>query len=313
MIETLTVYLGSSGRCRDIFKNSAKRFGQIIGENDLDLVYGGMDTGLMGIVANEALAHDAHVTGIIPTKLKDSERMHQTLSERVLVADLWERKQAMFKAADAIIALPGGFGTIDEVLEALYWVQTAAHQKPVLFVNTDGYWDSFLAYLNSVTDTPHDHIIVSDSVEHVIADLKSWSPPSTLPHIDAPTYPHFEDDILMDTKTPLIFKEATISESYKLATALGLKQLDKHQRPIGLLNDKGQFDDLLAWIDKAQAETFVTDHCTDLFVAEKTADSLDIALTTQKKVIIDLHAEKWGASEDQPSPTSEISTGPSCE
>src|SRR5690606_31937137 len=106
---TLTVYLGSSGHARSVFKEAAAELGRLIAAHGKKLVYGGMDAGLMGILATAALDNGGHVTGIIPQKLKDSERILTNLSETVLVQDLWERKSLMFKRADAILALPGGF------------------------------------------------------------------------------------------------------------------------------------------------------------------------------------------------------------
>ena len=143
-IETLTVYLGSSGHARPIFKNAAIELGRLIGESSKRLVYGGMDAGLMGLLAIAALEAGAHVTGIIPRKLKDSERILKNLSDTVMVEDLWDRKKRMFKQADAIISLPGGYGTLDESLEMLYWAALNLHNKPLVLVNIEGYWD-FLA------------------------------------------------------------------------------------------------------------------------------------------------------------------------
>lgn len=290
---TLTVYLGSSGRCRDVFKDTAKQLGHLIGEKGRELVYGGMDAGLMGIVANTALESGARVTGIIPKKLKDSERIHPNLSQTILVPDLWERKLKMFQRADAIITLPGGFGTIDELLEALYWASLGAHQKPVILVNTEGYWDDFIIYLGGLPDLPRGHLIVVPKVEDVFSALDEWTTPA------APlsyAFPHFEDDILQDTDTPLIFDTLNVGEGYKLATALGLKQLSKHERPIGIVND-GSFDALLNWIESAQKEHFITDHCTELYSVAATQDELSVELLSQKKIDIDLAHDKWGPSE----------------
>lgn len=290
---TLTVYLGSSGRCRDVFKDSAKKLGTLIGEKEHALVYGGMDAGLMGIVANGALASGARVTGIIPKRLKDSERIHPDLSQTILVPDLWERKLKMFQRADAIVTLPGGFGTIDELLEALYWAQLGSHAKPVILVNTENYWDDFIKYLNDLEDMPHDHFIVVPRVDDIFPALAEWNASIT---INSNSFPHFENDILQNTDEPLIFDRLLVGEGYKLATALGLKQLGKHNRAIGIVNDGG-FDDLLRWVTLAQKETFITDHCMDLYSVAKSRDELDDLLATQKKVDIDLAREKWGPSE----------------
>lgn len=294
-IQKVTVYLGSSGRCRPIFKETATKTGKIIGETGRTLVYGGMDAGLMGIVANTALDAGASVTGVIPKSLKDSERIHPNLSQTILVPDLWERKLKMFNRADAIITLAGGFGTIDEFLEALHWAHLGSHVKPVVLVNTDGYWDLFIQYLNTLPDLSKDHLIIAQSPEEAFTQLEHWTPPSVSG--DPKNLPNYEALILENTDEPLIFDTPSIGQSYILATALGLKQLGKHDRHIGILNKDDQFTSLLEWIKTAQKEKFITDHCTELFSVDRDLDSLNAKLDAQKKIQIDLHHDKWGPSE----------------
>lgn len=295
-IQRLTVYLGSSGRCRPVFKEEAANLGFLIGHSNKTLVYGGMDSGLMGIVANNALDAGGRVTGIIPKKLKDSERIHPRLSETILVPDLWERKRKMFKRADAIIVLAGGFGTIDEALEALYWTILKSHAKPIVFVNTENYWDDFLAFLKTLPDLSPDmyHVVKNG---HEAVDFLAACQTRTASG-DPENLPHFEDDILPRASSePLIIDKATVKDSYILATALGLKQLDKHSRPIGLLNTEGQFDALLRWIDLAEKERFITDRCKMLFQVDSDLTSLKKKLKDQTHIRLDLETEKWGPSE----------------
>ncbi len=294
-IQKLTVYLGSSGRCRPIFKTSAKKLGDLIGLHGKALIYGGMDAGLMGIIANHSLSAGAHVTGIIPKSLKDSERIHPNLCETILVPDLWERKLKMFKRADAIISLAGGFGTIDEVLEALYWADLGLHNKPVVIVNTDNYWDDFILFLKSLPDLASDYLIIADNVDDIFKKLDEWQAPNI--SIKSEQFPHFEEEILENTDEPLIIKQASVNDAYFLATALGLKQLGKHKRHIGLLNDKGQFDALLSWIASAQKEKFITDKCTKLYSVSDNLPDLLAKLDKQEEFDIDLHNDKWGPSE----------------
>ena len=293
-INNITVYLGSSGRCRHIYKESAKKLGSLISEHNKSLIYGGMDAGLMGIIANEAINAGAHVTGIIPKKLKDSERIHPNLHETILVPDLWERKLKMFKMADAIICLAGGFGTIDEMLEALYWAHIGSHIKPIILVNTNNYWDDFIEYLKSLPDLPQDQLIIADNVEDVFDKLKHWKTHKISKEIG--DLPHFEDEILNNNDQPIIINEASVKNSYMLATTLGLKQLDKHQRHIGLLNNKGQFNNFLKWIERAKYEHFITDRCTQLFSVAENQDELLAKLDKQQEIHIDLDIEKWGPS-----------------
>ncbi len=295
-IQNLTVYLGSSGHCRPIFKESAKKLGNLIGKHGKSLVYGGMDAGLMGIVANEALCSGAHVTGIIPKKLQDSKRIHPNLSQTILVPDLWERKFKMFKRADAIIGLAGGFGTIDEVMEALYWAKLGLHAKPAILVNTDNYWDDFIRFIKSCPDLPENYLIIANSPEDVFEKLDEYQSIEITEEYND-NFPHFEDRILNCSNEAIIIDEISIEKGYFLATALGLKQLDKHQKHMGLLNTDGQFDDLLKWITRAEQEHFITKKCTKLFSVADNLNELHEKMDNQKNIHIDLDNDKWGPSQ----------------
>lgn len=293
--KTLTVYLGSSGHARDIFQNSATKMGTLIGEAGMKLVYGGMDAGLMGRVAKAALEAGAHVTGIIPRKLKDSERILQNLSETVMVEDLWDRKKRMFKQADAIITLPGGYGTVDEALEVLYWGNLGLHNKPLVLVNIENYWDDLIAYLENLSDFDPRFLVIVDCIEDVIPAVENFKPP---PEVEAPDhYPHFEDEIARDTKEPILIDIASVENSYYAICALGLKQLHKHKRAIGFLNQDGEFDNFLKWINTAAKERFITKNCLKLFTVGTDEHELREELRNQDYIEIDLHEAKWGKAE----------------
>jgi len=161
-IQHITVYLGSSGTARPVFREAAMQLGALIADSGKHLVYGGMDAGLMGLVAADALAHGGEVTGIIPTKIKDSERILKNLTETILVDELSERKALMFQKADAVLALPGGFGTLDESLEVLYWGNLGLHNKPLVLINIEGYWDGLITYLRALPDYDETFLIVVD-------------------------------------------------------------------------------------------------------------------------------------------------------
>ncbi|MAE50810.1 MAG: TIGR00730 family Rossman fold protein [Micavibrio sp.] len=295
-IHTYTVYLGSSGYARDVFKQSAIEMGAALGQRGKALVYGGMDAGLMGLVAKAALDNGAQVTGIIPEKIRDSERILRGLSETIMVHDLWDRKKRMFQMADIVVSLPGGYGTLDESLELLYWGYLHLHNKPLVLVNIEGYWDGLIAYLKSLPDYDERFLIVVDSTDDVFEATCDIQIPQVQPGLQA-RYPHFEDEITRRTHAPIIIDRASIENSYYLVCALGLKQLGKHVRPIGLLNDKYQFDDLIAWFENARDERFITDKCLGLFDAAHDMDTLLNLLRAQKDITIDLHTEKWGKSE----------------
>ncbi|MFP4313269.1 MAG: TIGR00730 family Rossman fold protein [Alphaproteobacteria bacterium] len=294
--KTFTVYLGSSGFARPAFKEAAITMGSLIGDQKHNLVYGGMDAGLMGLVAKAALETGAHVTGIIPEKIRDSERILRGLSETVMVHDLWDRKKRMFQMADVVVSLPGGYGTLDETLEMLYWGYLDLHNKPLVLVNIEGYWNSLVKYLKSQPDYDERFLKIVASPHDVFSAVQNLDMPPPKPGLQE-RYPHFEDEITRRTDTPIILDRATIENSYYFVCALGLKQLGKHMRPMGILNDQGQFDGLIDWFKTAQKEKFITDKCLQLFDTARDKATLYNMLDNQSGVAIDLHAEKWGASE----------------
>lgn len=298
-IETLTVYLGSSGKARSVFKDAAMQLGALIADSGKHLVYGGMDAGLMGLVAADALAHGGRVTGIIPTKIKDSERILKGLTDTVFVDELSERKALMFKRADAVLALPGGYGTLDESLEVLYWGVLGLHNKPLVLINIENYWDGFISYVRTLPDFKAQFLIVVNSVEDAFPALENWNPPAA-PDKEILVFPHFEEEILRETHQPILVDEATVENSYYLICAIGLKQLGKHNRAIGILNANEAFNGLLEWFKLAQRETFITPKCLKLFDTDRDEAALKKRLETQEDVHIDLHAEKWGERRKKP-------------
>jgi uncharacterized protein (TIGR00730 family) len=146
------VFCGSSPGSRPEYGAEAETFGRLLGEAGLGLVYGGAQAGLMGIVADAALAHGSKVIGVIPRALAGIEVAHQRLSRLVLVETMHERKALMAQEADAFVALPGGFGTLDEFFEILTWAQLGIHTKPCVLVNTTGYYDQLLSFLGVAID-----------------------------------------------------------------------------------------------------------------------------------------------------------------
>jgi len=150
---SLCVYCGSRLGNQPAYEAAARRVGTLIGERGWQLVYGGGNAGLMGVVANAALAAGAPVIGVIPHSLMDRELGHAGLSELHVVDTMHERKQMMAERADAFLALPGGIGTFEELFEVWTWRQLGYHDKPVGLLNTGGYYDRLLSFLDlSVTD-----------------------------------------------------------------------------------------------------------------------------------------------------------------
>ncbi len=143
------VYCGSSFGNNPAFRAEARALGEAIAKAGLGLVYGGASVGLMGAVADAALAAGGEVIGVLPEVLNGKEIAHTGLTALELVPTMHERKARMHALADGFIALPGGYGTLDELLEAVTWAQLRLHEKPCVLVNTAGYWNGLLAFLDS--------------------------------------------------------------------------------------------------------------------------------------------------------------------
>jgi uncharacterized protein (TIGR00730 family) len=143
-VRTVCVYCGSSPGAEPIFARAAEDLGHGIAHAGVGLVYGGGDVGLMGIVARAVLRHGGYVTGIIPEFLRRRENMLEDVQETIVVPDMHTRKQAMFERADAFVALPGGIGTLEELVEQMTWAQLGRHAKPILLLNTAGFWKPLL-------------------------------------------------------------------------------------------------------------------------------------------------------------------------
>jgi uncharacterized protein (TIGR00730 family) len=147
LIGSVCVYCGSSSGRRPAFEEAARTFGKILAENGVRLVYGGGGLGIMGALAASVLAHGGQVTGIIPSFLVEREHTLEMVQEHIVTRNMHERKQLMFDHADGFVALPGGIGTLEELVEQLTWVQLGRHAKPVVIANLGGYWDPLLAMM----------------------------------------------------------------------------------------------------------------------------------------------------------------------
>ncbi len=143
-INRLCVYCGSSRGTDDRYREAAVRLGTLIAEAGIELVYGGGRVGLMGLIADAALARNGRVTGVIPGHLHDREVAHPN-ARLVIVASMHERKQRLFDLADGFVTLPGGLGTLDETIEIVTWKQLGLHDKPIVVVDVEGYWAPFAA------------------------------------------------------------------------------------------------------------------------------------------------------------------------
>jgi uncharacterized protein (TIGR00730 family) len=148
---SICIYCGSRTGADPAFADAAREVGTLIGERGWHLVYGGGRAGLMGIVADAALAAGATVTGVIPASLMDRELGHPRLTELHVVETMHQRKTMMAERADAFLALPGGIGTFEELFEAWTWRQLGYHDKPLGLLNVAGYYDRLLSFIEDVT------------------------------------------------------------------------------------------------------------------------------------------------------------------
>ncbi len=178
-IKTVCVYCGSGPGNNPHFMEAAKAFGKALAENGIRLVYGGGSLGLMGAVATSVLDHGGTVTGIIPDFLKVRENALTRVQEMIVTPDMHERKRLMFEHSDAFVALPGGVGTLEELVEQLTWKQLGRHEKPVLLANVDNFWEPLFALLAHMRSTQFIRsglsvdILKAERVEDILPQLRA--------------------------------------------------------------------------------------------------------------------------------------------
>jgi uncharacterized protein (TIGR00730 family) len=178
-IRAVCVYCGSSAGVDPAFAEAARALGRILAENRIGLIFGGGSIGLMGTLARAALAHGGAVTGVIPKFLVRHERTLADAQEIIVADDMHERKRIMFERADAFVALPGGIGTLEELVEQLTWAQLGRHRKPILLANIAGFWDPLLELLEHMSALgfipAFDRLnyLIVDNVEDILPALRN--------------------------------------------------------------------------------------------------------------------------------------------
>ena len=177
-IRKICVYCGSGPGTDPAFAASARTFGKILAQNGIGLVYGGGAVGMMGELAHAVVENGGQVTGVIPEFLMAREHALRTTQGLIVTRDMHERKRKMFELADAFVALPGGVGTLEELVEQLTWVQLGRHRKPVLAANIKGFWEQLCALLDHMRtlefirgDLSFD-LLVADKVEDILPMLQ---------------------------------------------------------------------------------------------------------------------------------------------
>ncbi|MBL8643497.1 MAG: TIGR00730 family Rossman fold protein [Rhodospirillaceae bacterium] len=149
-MKALCVFCGSQFGDNPAFRMAAEALGRALAAHKAALVYGGGKVGLMGACADGVLAGGGQVVGVIPTFLRDKELAHSKAQEMIVVPDMHTRKRIMFERADAFCILPGGIGTLDEFFEIITWRQLHVHNKPIIILNVDGYWDHMKGLLDTI-------------------------------------------------------------------------------------------------------------------------------------------------------------------
>lgn len=178
-----TVFCGSSSGTKDVFLEQAFSLGKCLAQDNIGLVYGGAKVGLMGAVADGVLKYNGEVIGVLPTFLGDVELGHSGLTELIIVETMHERKAKMDELSDGVIAMPGGYGTLEEFFEMLTWAQLGLHKKPVALLNIDGFFNPLLQMIDNMVSNGflkqvnRDMIVVADNVTDLLVKMRSYEAP----------------------------------------------------------------------------------------------------------------------------------------
>jgi uncharacterized protein (TIGR00730 family) len=189
-MKRITVFCGSSFGTEEIYKEQATLLGKTLAKQNIELVYGGANVGLMGAVADGVLNAGGKAIGVLPNFLRSKEIAHLGLTELILVESMHERKTKMSDLCDGVIALPGGFGTLEELFEMLTWAQLGLHKKPIAILNINGFYDSLIELTKVMVekgllkDTNQQMLLVSDNIDDLLDQMKNYVAPTTGKWID---------------------------------------------------------------------------------------------------------------------------------
>lgn len=182
-MKRITVFCGSGSGTDAFFYDEAFRLGQALANRNIGLVYGGARVGLMGAVADGALANGGEAIGVLPHFLQQKELAHETLSELVLVESMHERKTKMNELCDGVIALPGGFGTLEELFEMLTWAQLGLHKKPIGLLNARNYFNGLLTFIDTMAEqgflksADRQLLTVDTTIDGLLAGMEAYEAP----------------------------------------------------------------------------------------------------------------------------------------
>src|SRR5438132_9569041 len=182
-MKSICVFAGSNGGAKVEYAAAARELGRVLAQRRLGLVYGGARVGLMGVLADEALSEGAHVIGVMPEALVAKEVAHRGLSELRVVKSMHERKAMMAALSDGFVALPGGWGTLEEFFEVLTWGQLGLHRKPCGLLNVRGFFDGLLSFIDHSIDERfvrcenRSMVLVASSPDALLEQLEQYVPP----------------------------------------------------------------------------------------------------------------------------------------
>ncbi|MBW3522666.1 TIGR00730 family Rossman fold protein [Chryseobacterium sp. NKUCC03_KSP] len=183
-MKSITVFCGSSFGSDEIYKEQATLLGQTLAKQNIQLIYGGANVGLMGAVADGVLLEGGKAIGVLPHFLQSKEIAHQNLTELILVETMHERKTKMNDLCDGVIVLPGGYGTLEEFFEMITWAQLGLHKKPIAILNIDGFYDDLIKLVQTMVDKGflkqinQEMLLVSDSIDELLEKMRNYQAPT---------------------------------------------------------------------------------------------------------------------------------------
>lgn len=177
-MKRIAIFCGSNVGDNPIYIQAAKAMGKALVDQQIELVYGAGNVGLMGIIADEVLKHGGQVIGVIPQKLVEMEVAHHGITRLEIVDTMHERKALMAELSDAFIAMPGGIGTLEEIIEVFTWTQLGYHQKPCALLNTNGYYDALINFLDNMVTSQflkpyhRESLLIGTTPSQLLAELQ---------------------------------------------------------------------------------------------------------------------------------------------
>lgn len=183
-MKSISVFCGSSFGTDDIYKEQAALLGRTLALQNIQLIYGGADVGLMGTIADSVLYEGGKVIGVLPYFLQSKEIAHKNLTELILVESMHERKTKMNELCDGVIVLPGGYGTLEEFFEMITWAQLGLHKKPIALLNIDGFYNDLINLVQTMVDkgflkqVNRDMLLMSDNIDELLEKMRNYQAPN---------------------------------------------------------------------------------------------------------------------------------------